>query len=949
MQPNYHTVIILINIMSSASRRVCNCTSGWSGATHAVHVAQTMRVQLLLTSLAALARAVSTVEWSHELAAQGPREQVCAPYLHWLSQPVAPGETIVAVGWCHGQNATLLLDGHRRLPLLHGITGSSVSQAAASMAVLPSDVAPGNHTIGVVTASGDVSNTMVLNAADLWWVQGDEGAAATAGGWIRAFGRGMRPAPHVNTAEEEPQTPAGLVRDLSRLATGWDADGHLAQLRAMAARYPDWFKGAAAAGGSRTPDEVAILVLTPLGGGAAVTVRPSTTDSLPKGDSSHSLTFPIPAAVSPGEYSVVLQGPGGSRSALDFFDCPSIPRVRAVTIRAAAATTSHHPDEPTVIWVDGPSGINMTAATTHREPYGTAGDGRPVNATPALLAALSRAASLSGGVTVRLRAGYWHIDGPIVVPDGVTIAGSGAGLTALYLAYDNTSTAPHALISPVAANASWGLEDLTIYVLGFHYSVIQAPADVSRIGRFRMSRVVVRADAFHCQLVGGGQPGTRSPPWFVPGNTQCGTQSIDWEGGYQSSVVRLGRCVDVPAWAKHPASPAPCEGDVSTGPIDTPAPNVQVVDCDLSGSWHLFEGRAVYFVARSNKLWHGQSAFSLIARQAIVEGNDAVGSSITSGSTYFAFSQQLFFGGNRIRHVRGSDREAFATDGADTVYYGAPSTLNATHVTAPSCPGIADSRFEGNTVAGSQIMVVAGPGTGQYRRVVRYGRGESDSYSSDSMVIAQRNCWWELDKPFEGLAGASNRNITIVVAAFTGRNLLIGNTLEDAGPILLYHTGVHNVVADNTMRRTEGAWSVGMDVPWYFPNHTSSNQLAPNPQYFNEFTGNTVAVGHRAPHQPNLQNRDTFWNDVIEASQCKSGFSMGISGQGFHPASNRFQIFRRNEIVGGNGLSVFGVGNTDVLVERNLFVHTNVSIALDFYPQNNSAVQHVVVRNNTVG
>ena len=129
---------------------------------------------------------------------------------------------------------------------------------------------------------------------------------------------------------------------------------------------------------------------------------------------------------------MAVRGPGDELSTLDFFDSPSFPRVRTVTIRPKTTNAG-----PTIVWVDGPTGINMTARATDRAPYGTFGDGRPINATPGLLGALSRAASLGTAAVVKLRAGYYHVDGPIVVPNGVTIAGSGAGLTALYFAYDN--------------------------------------------------------------------------------------------------------------------------------------------------------------------------------------------------------------------------------------------------------------------------------------------------------------------------------------------------------------------------------------------------------------------------------------------------------------------------------------------------------------------------------
>jgi polygalacturonase len=75
-------------------------------------------------------------------------------------------------------------------------------------------------------------------------------------------------------------------------------------------------------------------------------------------------------------------------------------------------------------------------------------------------------------------------------------------------------------------------------------------------------------------------------------------------------------------------------------------------------------------------------------------------------------------------------------------------------------------------------------------------------------------------------------------------------------------------------------------------------------------------------------------------------FSMGMAGQGRgHP--NRFIVFRGNSFVGGNGMAVWGIGNSDVLVENNHFNSTNISIALDHFPTNVSAVTNVVIRNNT--
>ena len=89
-----------------------------------------------------------------------------------------------------------------------------------------------------------------------------------------------------------------------------------------------------------------------------------------------------------------------------------------------------------------------------------------------------------------------------------------------------------------------------------------------------------------------------------------------------------------------------------------------------------------------------------------------------------------------MRNIRGNDREVMTYDGEDGVFHGSPSSFNATHVMTTSCPGRPDSRFVGNTVAGSQILVVAGPGTGQHRRIV-------DAHMPDGVDGA---CWFAIDK-----------------------------------------------------------------------------------------------------------------------------------------------------------------------------------------------------------
>ena len=169
-------------------------------------------------------------------------------------------------------------------------------------------------------------------------------------------------------------------------------------------------------------------------------------------------------------------------------------------------------------------------------------------------------------------------------------------------------------------------------------------------------------------------------------------------------------------------------------------------------------------------------AFYLIARETIIEGNEAVGSSVISGGGGYNFAQHLYHGNNRVRNIRGNDREVMTYDGEDGVYHGHPTSINATHVVTPECPGRPDSRFPGNNVTGSQIVVVDGIGVGQYRRVV------------DAFMPTEGPCWFALDKPFEGMNNAPVINVTVAIAAFTGQNIFDRDTFEDCGPFQVSET-----------------------------------------------------------------------------------------------------------------------------------------------------------------
>jgi hypothetical protein len=168
--------------------------------------------------------------------------------------------------------------------------------------------------------------------------------------------------------------------------------------------------------------------------------------------------------------------------------------------------------------------------------------GQGVNCTAALHAALS-AAGTAGGGTVWVGPGRWYIDGPVLLPDGVLLKGAGQDVTALYIAENNMSNAPPALIATAVTpqcrttgintrfgsecpmcsgdvqhgclnsthGPRFGVEDLTIFVTSYYNAVVDIRRDTVGV-RFR--RVRVRANA----LVGQGRSDAHGVPEGVNGS-----------------------------------------------------------------------------------------------------------------------------------------------------------------------------------------------------------------------------------------------------------------------------------------------------------------------------------------------------------------------------------------------------------------------------------------------
>jgi hypothetical protein len=122
-----------------------------------------------------------------------------APAIAWGSDPVKPNETIMLMGAGLGSGAAEL----GRLPdaalpdktqaLDMTVEGWQAIRPLQASPLCAKFVVPASWKTGIYACrfrNGDaVSNTILLNAPDPWWMLGDQGETASPGGWLRIFGK----------------------------------------------------------------------------------------------------------------------------------------------------------------------------------------------------------------------------------------------------------------------------------------------------------------------------------------------------------------------------------------------------------------------------------------------------------------------------------------------------------------------------------------------------------------------------------------------------------------------------------------------------------------------------------------------------------------------------------------------------------------------------------------
>lgn len=126
---------------------------------------------------------------------------LAGPHVFWVSDPVRPDETVMLQGSdLGGSPATVEMARLEDTPNSVPSQALQVKQWERTPLLQGSDealkfVVPAKWKMGVfacrVTANGATGETVLINAPDPWWAQGDEGETARSGGWLRVMGKSL--------------------------------------------------------------------------------------------------------------------------------------------------------------------------------------------------------------------------------------------------------------------------------------------------------------------------------------------------------------------------------------------------------------------------------------------------------------------------------------------------------------------------------------------------------------------------------------------------------------------------------------------------------------------------------------------------------------------------------------------------------------------------------------
>ena len=867
----------------------------------ALQLLAALLVVVTSSSSARPARAATTAATAP--AAAGPAANAT---LLWCSDPVRPNETLMV----QYASAAALVDPIVNLrpvsssgpPL--SLAPSQVTRQTISF-VLPADLAIDAFEISISHGSAGGSNTIVANQPVVWWVQGDGGSFATTGGWVRAFGHGLA-LPAASTTDASHSASAGERRLQLELR-------ELARQLVSAAQRGDWVRSEditrqvanLTAQQQRATDAALVTTLT------LSTHQPAADDAAPiiiraTNTTEYASFFQLPQGVTPGKYSVAV-GNGVADGALDSYYNHGQPRVTTIEIKPATATA----------W-----GTMVVHVTDYGCQASLSNYSDPRDCTSAILSAIE-AVNGTGG-TVQFGLGRFYVRAPLLLPNGVRLAGAGMGKTGLYFASINNSTDnPRSFITN-SEPGRFGLQDLDIYVLAFYVNIIHISSDTDGV---QIKRVRLRANAFHCQ-----NGGNRQPAWHLAASTNCnwnGDCPNPWPYHVQPAIMLLGRNYEISGcdlWAtwnvfysgltQPPAPPGPPPADkyATRGPW-------------INSEFGLITG---------NTLWNGGNChwFDSI-HQLIYEGNTCTGNSPMAGGNNIATysgdaTHHLYLAGNVYRQAYGNDRETMTFDDFGSAYYGSYTniTLESDGTAILKTPGGNRSTVGGakkNDVVNydKAIVIVNGSGAGQYRRVTEW-KWENNPDGEST---------WHMHRPFDV---DPEPTALVTIMTFRGENIFFQNTHEDSGAFQFYGAGISNYVVGLTGTRMGGFITAGM----------GSGDQGLNPNLYNQFIDVTVTEGLRADHReesllsgnfigPTPSQQRCLVSTQNDTLQCGSGFEFGdrlsslaevnsfsimtgscsVAWRDGEIDEHRYIVLRGNHVQSNGGF--FIDGGSDIIMEHN--------------------------------
>ena len=565
-----------------------------------------------------------------------------------------------------------------------------------------------------------------------------------------------------------------------------------------------------------------------------------------------------------GTYEGDMLGGGSAAAAgwapLRMFSSAADPRDGTITVQTAGGLARA---------LFGERVFNVAAYCTVGTDCGVVG----TNSSFAVLAAL-RAARAAGGGTVLIPRGQWflnHTAGALAVPPNTLLRGEAASLTAVFFPEQMMGEAPTPayLYGDFSAAASWGVEDLTVYISRYYSGVVNCGASTDG---FSMRRVRVRANAF--AMLG------------APVGSPSRGRSANYTQPDVGAAVRLEGCT-----------------------------NFVIADNDIYATWAVFQtGGKTSSGADApnsdgglilrNTIWNGGGVLNFDSVRGIVfEGNTATGislaafgSNIADYNYYEGFAHHVYMHANRQQHVWGADREVVTLDPCSGSF-----TANVAAADGTALAFNMSSAHGGpaGVVPGGLVSILDGAGAGQYRRL-------TSNAGNGSVTI---------DAPFDTPLDATS---LAQLSDMRGQMIFDANEFTDTGAFQLYGNAYDVVVANTVFTRATGLFS------WALAE--SDHNYCPNLRV--QFLGNRVVEGaHMFNYvSDRLGNEGKVMMEPYTFNVVTDGVQFGGGGGDQPPLPYagplaRLVVLRRNT-VDSNGGIFLGGASAGIVMEHNVVANS---------------------------